>query len=273
MATRDKAAQAAPAAGSVLVVRSRDLIKGPPGALGYSNLIVPDEAFNKSQFKASVHYSAKLFNNLADQINEAYWGLIPELLDQAVERKVAGDKKKTEADHRKKVTVLSKGDLIESLREKLKDANDNSPSEDPFFTFACNSSYHDKKADADVAITVKGWDPHGAPLDLKAAKVGKGSIVKPMFTVGVWAGSSPFSKWVALPTIRFTGLQILKLEQWKGSGGQTAVGEVTESDLAALGADFAVSDLSMFVQKDAPKDKHKEPSAADNVDMDDEIPF
>lgn len=266
MATRKKAAakpaKAADNSASTLVVRSRDNLKSPPGTLGYSHLVIPDEAFGKSQLKASVHFDAKAFGALAERVNEAYWALIPELLDQADEKKIKRDK----------VKILSKNDLIASLVEKQKDANDSAPVQLPFFTFSCNASYHDKKKGQDVAVTVKAWDAHGAPLDLSAAKVGKGSVIQVLFSVGVWAGSSPFSKWVALPTLRFVGIQILKLKQWEGNGGKTAVGEVTDSDLAFLDDNFSAEDLSLFVKKpESGRAKEHQEAPADN--MDDEIPF
>lgn len=242
---------------STLVVRSRELLRSKPGILGYSNLIVPDEAFGNSKFKASLHMNAAAASATFEEINEAYWALIPEIKDQAKEKKVDG-----------KLKILSKADLLNYLSEKLKDANDSAPSQDKFFTFDCNSHYHDRKTDSDVAITIKAWDTHGAPLDLKAAKVGKGSVVQALFTVGVWAGSSPFSKWVALPTLRFAGLQILKLEQWKGSGGSSKVNEVADADLAYLDENFQASDLSLFLKKDGKPD-----SAPAGDEMDDEIPF
>jgi hypothetical protein len=262
---------AAPAAGSVLVVRSRDIIKAPPGPLGFSHLLVPDTAFEKSVFNANVHYTDPAFNALAERINEAYWSLIPELLDKAVENKVAGSKKGlTAEDHRAKVKVLSKADLIQTLKDKLKDAKEGDLIQLPHFVYSCNSSYHDHKKGVDVPITVKAFDPHGAPIDLKTAKMGRESIVMAMFTVGVWAGASPFSKWVALPTIRFMGLQVLKLKQYGGGQGPAA-GEVSAADLKFLEDDFQVEDLSMFTKPaEAPAAKGKAPVAED---FDDEIPF
>lgn len=241
---------------STLVVRNRELLRSKPGVLGYSNLIVPDEAFGNSKYKASIHMNASASAATFEEINDAYWALVDEIKDQAKEKKVDG-----------KLKILSKADLLEHLNEKLKEAGESAPSKDKFFTFDCNSHY--TKDGEQIAVSVKGFDQHGAPIDLKAAKVGKGSVVQALYTVGVWAGSSPFSKWVALPTLRFVGLQVLKLEQWKGSGGSSKVNEVADSDLAYLDENFQASDLSLFLKKDGKPDSQP----AGGEELDDEIPF
>lgn len=262
MASRKKeAAKKAPDnAGSVLVVRSRDLIKSPPGLLGFSHLLTPDEAFGKSEFKANVHFTEPAIASLLEKINEGYWSLISDLMAQATEKKVE-----------KKVKVLSKADLLATFREKFKDPKEGDLIQQPHLIFSCNSSYRDKDGN-EQPITVKAFDNHGAPIDLKQARLGRESVVMAMFTLGVWCGSSPFSKWVALPTLRFTGLQVLKLKQFGGNGGQAAVGEVSAADLAFLDDSFSADDLSMFT-KPAEGSKGKAKEATPEEDMDDEIPF
>lgn len=261
MASRKKeAAKKQDNAGSVLVVRSRDLIKAPPGLLGFSHLLVPDEAFGKSEFKANVHYTAPAQSALFDKINEAYWALIPDLMAQAEEKKV-----------KSKVKILSKEDLISTMREKLKDPKEGDLIQQPHLIFSCNSHYRDKEGN-EQPVSVKAFDAHGAPIDLKTARVGRESVVMAMFTLGVWCGSSPFSKWVALPTIRFQGLQILKLKQFGGGQGP-AVGEVSASDLAFLEDNFVPEDLSSLFVKPDPKGAKKPKDAPADDDMDDEIPF
>lgn len=271
MASRKKeAAKKAPdTASSVLVVRSRDLIKSPPGLLGFSHLLVPDEAFGKSEFKANVHFTVQAQNALFTKINEAYWDLIPELLDMAVEKEVAG-KKKTAEEHKAKVKVLSKVDLFELCRGKLKAPTEEATIQQPHFIFSCNSHFRDKDGN-EQPVTVKAYDPHGAPLDLKTARLGRESVVMAMFTLGVWCGSSPFSQWVAKPTLRFQGLQVLKLKQFGGQGSGQMVGEVSASDLAFLEDSFQVEDLSMFTKPADPKGDKAPKTAGD--EMDDEIPF
>lgn len=271
MASRKKeAAKKQDTGGAVLVVRSRDLIKSPPGPLGFSHLLVPDEAFGKSEFKANVHFGPAAQNALFDRINEAYWAMIPDLLNQAEEKKVAGPKASAEA-HRAKVKVLSKADLIATMREKLKEAKDGDLIQEPHLIFSCNSHYRDKQGN-EQPLSVKAFDAHGAPIDLKAARLGRESIVMAMFTMGVWCGSSPFSKWVAYPTIRFYGLQVLKLKQYGGGGG-AAAGEVSASDLAFLEDNFVPEDLSsLFVKPEDAKKTGKAKFPAED-EMDDEIPF
>lgn len=254
--------------GAVLVVRSRDLVKSPPGLLGFSHLLVPDEAFGKSEFKANIHFVPAAQDALFNRINEAYWDLVPELLDMAVEKKAAGPKATDEA-HRAKVKILTKPELIESLREKLKQPREGDTIDLPHFIFHCNSHFTDKEGNQQP-ITVKAFDAHGAPLDLKAARLGRESVVMAMFTIGVWASASPFSKWVALPTLRFQGLQVLKLKQF-GGGQSPAAGEVTKADLAFLEESFQADDLSALFVK--PTNGGKKNAVTVEDTMDDEIPF
>lgn len=242
-----------------LVARNRNLVKGPPGELGFAHLITPDEAFGQVKFKANVHYKDSAFNSLFESINETYWQLIPELLDAAAEKK-----------KKDLVKVLSKADVIAYLREKVKQPTNGARIQLPYFGFDMNASYKNKDGE-EVATSVKAWDSHGAPVDLKGLRLGMGSVVKPFFTIGVWAGSSPFSKWAALPTLRFVGLQVLKLKQFGGSG-TVSVGEVTEADLKFLDDNFAADDLSQFVNPDKPKDKAAKGETGEPME-DDEIPF
>jgi len=220
-------------------------------------MLSPDEAFGKSQFKADVHYAPNAKAILLDRINAAYWDLIPDLKAQAVEAKAE-----------KKLKVPSKADIISALSEKFKEPKEGFITEDAGFQFSVNSTYMYKGEEQHV--TVKLFDAHGAPLDMKASKIARGSIVMPMFTVGAWAGASPFSKWVALPTIRFVGLQVLKLVQYAKGDGQGGASEVSAADLALLGESFSADDLSMFVKPAEGKASKATPA---EQDMEDEIPF
>lgn len=243
-----------PAQATTLVVRSRTLLKSAPGTLGFSHLLVPDEAFGNSKFKANLHFAGKAAGATFERINEAYWELIPELLDQATEKKV-----------KDKVKILSRADVLAHLQEKLKTPGENSKVSDPYFIFDCNSHFTNKEKEQQ-AITIKAWDPHGAPVDLKEMRLGMGSTVQALFSVGVWAGNSPFSKWVALPTIRLVGLQVLKLKQY-GGGGQQAVAQVSADDLAFLEDNFSADELDQYALKGKPK------APAEEAGMEDEIPF
>lgn len=256
---KEAAKPSAPQEARPLSVRSYDIVKGPPGIFGFSHLIEPDEAFGKSQFKGDVHYTPAARVALLDRINEAYWQLIPDLKEQAIAAKAE-----------KKLKVQSKADILAYLNEKFKEPKEGSFTELPGFTFAVNATYMYKGEEQTVSI--KLFDQHGAPLDLKAAKMGRESVVMPMFQVGVWAGASPFSKWAALPTIRLVGFQVLKLKSYARAEG-TSASEVTAADLELLGDNFSADDLSMFAKKpEAQKAAGKTAPAAD-IEMEDEIPF
>lgn len=242
-----------------LTARSREVLKGPPGVLGYAHLITPDEAFGQIKFKANIHYSEKPLAALLEMVNEAYWALVPDLQAQADEQK-------------KKVKVLSKADLFGLFQEeKLKHPNEAAKIQEPYLIFDTNASFKDKNGE-EQAITIKAFDPHGAPVDLKALKLGMESIVKPVFQVSVWAG--PLSKGTILPKLRLVGLQVLKVKQFAGNGGMSSVGEVKDSDLAFLEDNFTPDDLSLFTTKPADaKGKSKAAAEPEGDDLDDEIPF
>lgn len=254
--------KSSPAEAKPLSVRSFDLVKGPPGQLGWSHLLVPDEAFGKIQFKGDVHYDDRSKAILLDRINAAYWDLIPDLVEMAKEKKVAD-----------KLKVQSKDQVVAYLAEKFKDPKEGDLIPLPHIQFAVNSTYMYKGEEQTVSI--KLFDLHGAPLDLKAAKMGRESVVMPMFNVGVWAGASPFSKWAALPTLRLVGFQVLKLKSYARGEGSTGGGEVTDADLALLGENFQADDLSMFAKPAETKGSSKgsTPAEAPQDEMEDEIPF
>lgn len=261
MATRKKsaakpAAKKPPQEAKPLSVRSFEIVKGPPGILGYNHMISPDEAFGKTQFKGDVHYTPQAKAVLLDRINAAFWELIPDLQEQAKANKVDG-----------KLTIPSKADIFEHLSGQFKEPKEGFITELPYFQFKVNATYMYKGEEQ--AVTIKLFDQHGAPLDLKASKIARESIVMPMLTVGAWAGSSPYSKWVALPTIRLVGFQVLKLKQYARGDGQGGASEVSASDLALLGDNFSADDLSMFAKPANPKGEPQAPAD----EMDDEIPF
>lgn len=249
------AKKAAPVEARPLTVRSRDLLKAPPGLLGFSHLITPDEAFGQVKFKANVHYGDKPLASLKAILNEGYFELMQEMADLATERKT-------------KVKLLTKLEVYAWLDEKTKQPREGDSLQEPHLQFDCNASYRNKDGE-EVPITVKAWDPHGAPVDLKGLRLGMGSIVKPFFTIGLWAG--PLSKGVALPKLRLVGLQVLKLKQFGGNAGHSSVGEVSDADLAFLDENFAADDLSQFLQA-KPEGKTKATNPTD-PDMEDELPF
>lgn len=241
-----------------LMVRSKEMIFTPPVTMGFANLITPDEAFGERKFKLNAHFTPAAAEAFEAVLEKALLGnLMSDIKEQA---------------HEAKFKFKPMAPLGSYLEDKLKPAGEKSRIQLPFIIFKANPFFRNK-AGEEVPVTMKGWDAHGAPLDLKGARVGMGSIVKVALMPALWAG--PLSKNTIEPSLRLVGIQILKLEQF-GGGGQSSVGEVTEADLALCEEHFQPDDLAAFAMGNAATNKRlaqEEAPDGEATDEDDEIPF
>lgn len=253
----------------VVVSRMKDFFYAPPGVLGYSNLVEPDTAFDECKFKANVHYSPEAIDAfgrwLDKNVIDPLWPTFEKEAREAGKWPAKGLAKPSGADW---------------VEEHLKDPKENWKVQTPYLAFNNDAEFKDRKTGQLVRKTMKAWGADGSLKDLKAMKVGMGSIVKAVLQAGIWI--SPMQKVPSL-SFKLQGVQVLKLESYGAAGNQSA-NEVSDEDLALMG-DVAVDDLAGFgapSRAEAPdgaedgmvRREHTQRgrTVADDYD-DDEIPF
>lgn len=244
--------------GGVISTRSTSFTTLPPGTLGFSKLQEPDEYEGKKSFKANIHFNEAALERLETVLTREMDSLWTQFLKDAEK---AG----------KKADKLAKPDVGSWIEDHLKPFKEGTRIELPFVTFKNDAEYRDKKSGEMRMKTMKLWDGKGTLLDPEAIKLGMGSTVAPVIAAGIFV--SGIIK-VPTPTLKLQGLKVLKLVQW---GVAPDTGDLSEEDMAVLGDDFDLEDLSGFGKKaDAPKPPKAgkgstHPDFTD--DLDDEIPF
>lgn len=253
--------QAKPQSGGVIAVRSSQAFVTPPGPLGFSNLIEPDDAFDSLKFKANHHYTDEAQEALARRIDGELDTLWPTFLKEA----------------EKAGKVAPKGGWVKPdaaawIEDHLKEPKEQSRIQQPYIIFANDAEYRDKKTGEMTRKTMRAYDAKGSMVDLAKMKVGMGSIVQCVLIAGLFV--SPLVK---TPTFSFKlqGIRVIKLEQYGAGGG--GLGQLDEEDMAMLGDDTEFEDLSAYAhspEKERPPavKKGRTPLASDDFD-DEEIPF
>lgn len=236
-------------------VYGRDLLTLPPGTMGYSSLVEPDEYDGKKKFKLRVHYTPAAFALIEKRVQESCMDALVDKFADKAEEVGAASKLKDPVD----VGVW--------LEEKQKAPSEKSRVQLPFLSIEVMSTKKNKAGD-DEPRFIKAWDKDNNLLNLAKLRLGSGSIVQPIVTPFLWA--SQLSKWRVTPGLQLVGLRVLKLEQYGGTGG---LGDLTDEDTAVLEQDFEPEVLSGYAQsqnKPAPdeEDPHK-----DEPGIEDEIPF
>lgn len=259
--------QAKPQSGGVVAVRSKQAFVTPPGLLGFSNLIEPDDAFDSLKFKANAHFTPEAEAALAKRIEEELSGLWPDFLKECAKPNQAGQPTKPEPKG-----GWQRPDPAAWIEEHLKEPKEASRIQQPYIIFANDAEYRDKKTGQMTRKTMRAYDAHGAMVDLAKMKVGMGSTVQCILTAGLFV--SPLVK---QPTFSFKlqGIRVIKLVQFGAGGG--GLGQLDEEDMALLGDDsMEMDDLSAYAPtetRNEPKVKQgRTPLADDDFDAD-EIPF
>lgn len=230
-------------------VTARTLLATPPGILGFSSLLEPDQysESDKPKFKLKWHYTPEAFKRfialaLADCFSEDLIDKLSEQMDGKVPPMVKLEQYLTE--HAKQP---SEGDRVEL----------------PFFQFARPACFKNRDGE-EVRAEIKAWDAENHLLDLKTLRMGVGSTVQVIVTPGLYC--SKFSDNYGAPSFRLEGVRILKLAQY-GAGG-AKLGELSEEDKALIEEGVEVDNLSQYVrQPNKPTADHPP------VMEEDEIPF
>lgn len=257
---------AKPQSGGVIAVRSKQAFVTPPGPLGFSNLIEPDDAFDSLKFKANHHYTPEAEAALEKRLAAELDGLWPDFLKECAKPNAEGKPSKPEPKG-----GWVKPDPAVWIEEHLKEPKENSRIQQPYLIFANDAEYRDKKSGEMVRKTMRAYDGSGAMVDLTKMKVGMGSIVQCVLIAGIFV--SPLVKQPAF-SFKLQGIRVIKLVQFGAGGG--GLGQLDEEDMALLGDDSEMEDLSAY----APTETRKEPKVRqgraplshDDFD-EEEIPF
>lgn len=251
---------AAKQSSGVIAVRSRDMLIGAPGALGFNNLLEPDkdaaERFGSDlKFNAKVAYEEAATERMAVIIDKMVDGLWPQLMD------ALKDAKKAEP----------KGGWVKPTGEAWLGAHLKEPTEQarvqlPSIQWS-NKAEFKAKDGSTMTKTMRAYDAKNHELDLKELHLGMGSIIQPVLIPGLYV-SPLLNKGQPDISFKLQGVRVLKLERY-GAGGPS-LGEIDEADMALLGEDVEVEDLGSYAAQ-APAAKPK--VAAGGLIDEDDLPF
>lgn len=218
MATKPKAGGKA----GIITVRLKKKTALAPCTLGYNNLVTPDDKFGEPKYRALFHLSDKQMAHNIGILDAAG----PELLDKwAEESGRAG-------------TI----DAETWLSGKLKDATENMQCQDQFMDIGLKALEGvSKRTGRPYKIEPRAWDRKNQLLDLATLKLGAGSLVQPIVTIGIYTSSLAKEPQF---TLRLEGVRILKLVQWQGGG----LAGISDEDLNLIDDEELDDDLSAFLQ-------------------------
>lgn len=238
---------------SVIVQRRRDSVALPPCTLGFASLVEPDTYDpDKPMFKLDAHYTPAGIEALKLCIQK-------ECIDANL------DKLREEMEGNPGLKAFAKAEPQSPeawLAGKLKEPKEKSKIQLPKIVIAVKADYKDRAGDT-KRRSVGVWDRHNKALDLKALKLGMGSIIQPIVNPNLF-----FSKLIGFPQphLSLVGVRIHKLERF---GGARPPQETDEDDIReVLGEAFvADDDLSAFAAGGAslPGADPEAPSADDTV--------
>lgn len=256
---------------SNLVIRPKEAVASAAGTLGWSNLVDPDDKFDPPSFKARLHLTPEGVERMIKIIQET-----------CIDPNRAAMEK--EAKEKKPGVILKFISAKQWVTEHLQTAPEGARIQLPNIQFHRRSTYKNRKGEV-VQASIQAWDAKNTKLDLKALRLGMGSLVQVVFDPGIFFG--PLTKvlpkdkkdmnYLVQPCPRLLGIRVLKLEQY-GQGARGPASEVTDEDLSTLDSDFQPEDLSDYMQgQNRPTPKEPAPedqgSRGQPVDPDDELPF
>lgn len=276
--------------GGVLSSRLNDNFLTPPGTLGFSHLVTPDEytppgGSLQRNFKLAIHFTDDGFALMKDRlerwVEKTAW---PAFIKDATKAGrpmwtyAVKEKGKPPRMVEEAWPMPSVEDFLDKITKYPKEGSRNMQS---FLQVTKAAEYVAKKgpkAGQVVQRVMAATDLQGHPVDVAKAKLGMGSTIQSMLTVGIY--SAPLTD-MGKPAIslKLEGVRILKLVKFGGSG--PALGDLTEEDRALLGEDSELdTDLSAYTRsadetQGASKGAAKESATGETYaeDLDDEIPF
>ncbi len=230
--------------GTIMLRPRNSNIALAPCKIGWSNLTeaeAPPFAPTKPRFNAKFHISDPVFARNVEIIGKAVAKLMPLFEEECRNFK---DRKSNKAQP---YELPSKEvDVPGWLTGKLKEAGEKSQDKDPTLTLSLNHRKGvSKKTGQPWESKPMAWDGKNNILPLKTLRLGSGSVVQPIVNIGLFVAANQPEP--AL-TVELVGVRVLKLVQYQGSGGgATKLGEVADEDLALLGDDADIEDLSSFL--------------------------
>jgi hypothetical protein len=215
---------------SVIVQRRRDSVALPPCILGFASLTEPDTYDpDKPMFKLDACYNPAGIAALKELVQkECIDANLDKLREEMAATKGAGGVRRKEPSPR--------GVAGGQAQAAQGEAGSRCPS------WSSRARPPTRTAGRDQTAEIGCWDAHNNPLDLKALKLGMGSIIQPIVNANLF-----ISKLIGFPQPKFdlVGVRVLKLKQF---GGQRPPQETDEDAIReVLGEEFVVDeDLSAF---------------------------
>lgn len=208
---------------AVVSVRATSTTALPPCVLGYSSLIEPDEYDPlRPAFKLNAH--------LEPLGIEAYVKAIATKC--YCEANLVRLKEEAEAH---KLPWEDPQDASKWLGAKLKTPKEGFAIQLPYLIIATKAQFKNRQGET-IQKTLSCWDRRNTLLDLKALRLGRGSVIQVVVRANVY-----LSKLIGFPQpkLDLVGIRVLKLVKY---GGVQAPEETSEEDIQAVLGDLALDD-------------------------------
>lgn len=256
----------APAKPAIFLTRPKsksEVFFTPPGLLGWSNLIDPDDYQGDLNFKGNHHYTDDQQRLLIDKIEEK---VIAPLWDRFLEEVEEGGKDPSK---------MKRPDAEQFVEDKLQVPAENARIQLPFMRYKNKAEFKDRKTGEMVRKVIRFYSAKDELLNGAALKMGMGSVVQFMLTPGIFSNALIKPQ----PNFQLVGVRVLKLEQFGGGAGPD-MEAVDDEELKTMG-DVDMDDLSQYVggmnsKPDKPTGGNTKAVTGDDYgggDLDDEIPF
>ncbi len=237
----------------LVAVRSREMFFSAPGVMGFENLLKPDDAFDKLSFKVQLHH------------NEAQ----QELLGRQIQKYVIdANKARFLAECEESGKAAPKGGWVfpegaEWVANHMKDPTERSRTQLPSISWRNDAEFRDKKTGEMTLKVMRAYDAANTLLDLKALKLGMGSIIQAGLIGGMFV--SPLVKQPEL-SFKLQGVRVLRLVSY--GAGQGHLAEVSDEDMAE---GFSAESLGSYAAPN--KDTTKAPQEREHVVEEEDLPF
>jgi hypothetical protein len=225
---------------AVILLRPRNSnVVLAPCKLGWANLIEPDDKYGKPRFNAKFHFSDAVYARNLSLIEEAVEALMPEFVKEC-----AAFKDLKTGKPRPYELPTDKIDVEAWMQNKIKEPGENSPIKDPTFLISLKHRKGVSKKDGSSwEVRPRAWSGSNELLNLRTLKMGSGSVVQPVVNIGLFVAPNQPDPAIALELV---GVRVLKLVQYQGGQGPK-LDKMTDEDLAMLGDDEDIDDLSSFL--------------------------
>lgn len=218
---------------AVIVVRAKGSAALPPALIGYNSLVTPDDYDpDKPMFKANFHYDPHGLDLLRASITRLCLDGLKEKLAEAAEKESWGAVK----------VAISLEDWLEA---QLKTPKPEFKVQHPFIRVTTKATGKTRQGE-EYTKEIACWDGHNVVLDLKAIKLGVGSLVEPIVTPALFM-SKTVNLGAPMPKFYLVGVRVLKLVSY---GGSQAPRETDDEAIREALSDptFQAEDLSAFAK-------------------------